>query len=88
MIEVDVPGRGCFDCRVDEHEEDGAVILYTQEGEMMNIFLEDFPWKYIYKCHECDKYGTKKGECDHCGVLRPLGILKAIYREEQAEISD
>ena len=37
VIGVDVEGTGVFYCSVDEYEDDGAVILHTQDGERMNI---------------------------------------------------
>ena len=81
MIEVDVPDRGIFYCRVQEYEGDGAVVLLTQDGEEMNIFLEDFVWKTVFKCDECQEYGYRKLTCDACGVLRPQGILRAAIDE-------
>jgi len=77
VIEVGVGGRGVFYCTVDEYEEDGAVILHTHENERMNISLEDFPWKVVYKCDECGKYGYKPLACDECKVLRPRGVVQA-----------
>ena len=60
---MDVPDRGLFYCEVTAHEDDGAVFMRTQDGEMMNVFLEDFSGKYAYKCHECDEWGTNKLFC-------------------------
>jgi len=75
MVEVDVPGRGVFYCSIGSYEEDGAVVMLTQDGEEMNIFLEDFVWKTVYKCDECQEYGYKRMSCDACGVMRPQGVL-------------
>jgi hypothetical protein len=77
LIQVDIEtGRGSkkctetFYCTVQEYEADGAVILKTQDGESMNVFLEDYIWKTIYKCPECQEYGDFKLSCDACGALR------------------
>ena len=77
LIQVDIEtGSGSkkcvetFYCTVQEYEADGAVILVTQDGEKMNVFLEDFFWKTIYKCTECEEYGDFKLSCDACGALR------------------
>ena len=77
LIQVDIEtGKGSkkcvetFYCTVQEYEDDGAVILVTQDGEKMNVFLEDFFWKTIYKCTECEEYGDFKLSCDACGALR------------------
>ena len=49
LIQVDIEtGSGSkkcvetFYCTVQEYEDDGAVILVTQDGETMNVILEDF----------------------------------------------
>ena len=76
-VEVDVQG-GIFYCEVTAHDDDGAVHLRTQDGEMMNIFMEDWPWKYAYKCHECDDWVTQKLLCDHCDVTRPAGVIEEV----------
>ena len=77
-IEVNIEnGKGrkkevcTFYCTVQEYEADGAVFLHTQDGEVMNIFLEDVTWKHIYKCTECNEYGSFDLSCDACGSLRP-----------------
>ena len=59
------------------YEQDGAAMLMTQAGETMNIFLEDYHWKFTYKCHECGTVGHKRLSCDECKVLRPAGVLLA-----------
>jgi hypothetical protein len=38
IIEVNVEEVSTFYCAVKGYEEDGAVILHTQDGEVMNIF--------------------------------------------------
>jgi hypothetical protein len=80
IIEVNVEaGKGrkkevsTFYCTVKEYEEDGAVILHTQDGEVMNIFLEDYEWKQVYKCTDCNEYGSFALSCDACGKSRPGG---------------
>jgi hypothetical protein len=79
LIQVDIEtGRGTkkytetFYCKVQEYEPDGAVILKTQDGETMNVFLEDYVWKPIYKCTQgqCEEYGDFELSCDVCGALR------------------
>ena len=78
LIQVDIEtGRGTkkytetFYCTVQEYEADGAVILKTQDGESMNVFLEDYVWKPIYKCTQsCQEYGDFELSCDACGALR------------------
>ena len=79
MIEVDVEGTGVFYCSVDEHEDDGAVFLHTQDGERMNIFLDDdgISWRRAWERGDCSKRGHKMLSCDHCKVLRPRGVLEA-----------
>ncbi len=72
-IETDRGLKKCtetFYCTVQEYEADGAVILKTQDGETMNVFLEDYFWKTIYKCSECQEHGDFKLSCDACGALR------------------
>ena len=85
-IEVDVEGRGIFYCKVQEFEDDGAVILYTQDGEFMNIYLEDFPWSQVYKCDECGHYGYRHLSCDKCKVLRPHAVAVQVGDEDIGEI--
>jgi hypothetical protein len=63
-----------FYCTVQEYEDDGAVFLLTQDGKVMNIFLEDATWKQIYKCTECNEYGSFALSCDAFGSLRPGGM--------------
>jgi hypothetical protein len=77
LIQVNIEtGRGTkkytetFYCKVQEYEPDGAVILKTQDGESMNVFLEDYVWKPIYKCTQCQEYGDFELSCDACGALR------------------
>ena len=60
---------------VDSFEADGAAMMTTQAGEIMNVFLKDYRWKFTYKCHECDHVGYSKLSCDECEVLRPVGVL-------------
>ena len=64
-----------FYCTVDSFEADGAAMMTTQAGEIMNVFLKDYRWKFTYKCHECDHVGYSKLSCDKCEVLRPVGVL-------------
>jgi hypothetical protein len=60
-----------FFCTVKEYEADGAVILTTQDGEPMNIFLDDYVWKRVYQCCvQCLHYGETKLQCDACGLER------------------
>ena len=44
--------------------------LTTQDGETMNIFLDDYVWKRVYLCIECKHYGVNKVDCDACGLSR------------------
>jgi hypothetical protein len=78
---LDVPDRGIFYCTIEQYDDDGSVIMKTQDGEDMNIFLEDYPWKLAYKCDECQEYGHSRVTCDACGVMRPQGVLDA-YGED------
>ena len=39
-VEVDAQG-GIFYCKVTAHDDDGAVHLPTQDGEMVIIFMEN-----------------------------------------------
>ncbi len=34
------------------------------------MFLEDYVWKPIYKCTQCEEYGDFELSCDACGALR------------------
>ena len=80
MIEVDVEGKGVFYCSVDEHEDDGAVIIHAQDGERVNIFLDDdmVSWRRVWKCGDCSKHGYKEVlSCAHCKVLGPRGLLES-----------
>ena len=77
LLQVDVEsGKGrnktteTFFCTVKEYEADGAVILTTQDGETMNIFLDDYFWKRVYHCVQCLHYGVTKLKCDACGLER------------------
>jgi hypothetical protein len=77
LLQVDVEsGKGrnktteTFFCTVKEYEADGAVILTTQDGETMNIFLDDYFWKRVYECVQCLHYGVTKLKCDACGLER------------------
>ena len=56
-------------CTITEYEDDRAMMSRNQDGQVMNIFLEDYEWKQVWKCGEC------KGSCGHCGVLRPAGVV-------------
>ena len=47
----------------------------NQDGQVMNIFLEDYEWEQVWKCGECDDFGGQKDSCEHCGVLRPAGVI-------------
>lgn len=77
ILQVDVvKGKGhletietCFGT-VMSYEDDGAVFLTTQDGETMNIFLDDYFWKRVYQCIECKHYGVNKVDCDACGLSR------------------
>jgi hypothetical protein len=77
LLQVDVvTGKGrnvateTFFCTVQEYESDGAVFLLTQDGESMNIFLDDYTWKRVYQCVECQHYGEDTLKCDACGLER------------------
>ena len=77
LLQVDVEsdkGRNksteTFFCTVKEYEGDGAVILTTQDGEPMNICLDDYVWKRVYQCVQCLHYGETKLQCDACGLER------------------
>jgi hypothetical protein len=77
LLQVDVEsskGRNktaeTFFCTVKEYKADGAVILTTQDGETMNIFLDDYFWKRVYECVQCLHYGVTKLKCDACGLER------------------
>jgi hypothetical protein len=81
MIEVNIEnGKGrtksvsTFYCTIQSYEDDGAVFLLTQDGEVMNIFLEDVTWQKIFKCTECNEYGHFALSCDACGTMRPESI--------------
>jgi hypothetical protein len=32
-------------CTITEYEDDGAMVPRNQDGQVMNIFLEDYEWK-------------------------------------------
>jgi len=64
-----------FHCTVDSFEADGAAMMTTQAGEIMNVFLKDYRLKFTCKCHERDHVGYSKLSCDECEVLRPVGVL-------------
>jgi hypothetical protein len=77
LLHVDVEqGKGpnktieTFFCTVMSYEDDGAVFLTTQDGETMNIFLDDYFWKRVYLCVECKHYGVNEVDCDACGLSR------------------
>jgi hypothetical protein len=77
LLQVDVvQGKGrkktieTFFCTVMSYEDDGAVFLTTQDGETMNICLDDYVWKRVYQCIECKHYGKNKLDCDACGLTR------------------
>ncbi len=77
LLQVDVvQGKGrneiieTFYCTVMSYEDDGAVFLRTQDGETMNIVLDDYFWKRMCLCIECKHYGENKLDCDGCGLLR------------------
>jgi hypothetical protein len=48
---------------ITECEDDGAMMPRNQDGQMMKIFLEDYEWKQVWKCGECDDFGGQKGSC-------------------------
>ena len=56
------------------YEDDGAVFLTTQDGETMNIFLDDYFWKRVYQYIECKHYGVNKVDCDACGLTRASAL--------------
>jgi hypothetical protein len=63
-------------CTITEYEDDGAMMSRNQDGQAMNIFLENYEWKQVWwKCGECDDFGGRKGPCEHCGMLRPAGVI-------------
>ena len=62
-------------CTITEYEDDGAMMSRNQDGQVMNIFLEDYEWEQVWKCGECDDFGGQKDSCEHCGVLRPAGVI-------------
>ena len=74
VVEVDVAG-GIHICTITAYEDDGAMMSRNQDGQVMNIFLEDYEWKQVWKCGECDDLGGQKGSCEHCGMLRPAGVI-------------
>jgi hypothetical protein len=81
ILQVDVvKGKGrletieTFFCTVMSYEDDGAVFLTTQDGETMNIFLDDYFWKRVYQCIECKHYGVNKVDCDACGLTRASAL--------------
>jgi hypothetical protein len=61
-------------CTITEYEDDGAMMSRNQDGQVMNIFLEDFEWKQVWKCGERDEFGGRKGSCEYFGMLRPEGL--------------
>ena len=80
MVEVNIENgkvrtkaMSTFYCTVQSYEDDGAVFLLTQDGEVMNIFLEDVKWQKIFRCSECKEYGQFALSCDACGALRTEG---------------
>ena len=76
MIELDT-GQGIFYCTIEQYDDDGSAIMKTQDGEDMNVFLEDHPWKSAHNCDECQEYGHNRVTCDGCGAMRPQGVLDA-----------
>jgi hypothetical protein len=80
-ITVEVPTReahhkaGVLYCTVDSFEADGAGMMTTQAGEIMNVFLKNYRWKFTYKCHECDHVGSSKLPCGECEVSWSAGVL-------------
>ena len=45
---------GIHICTITEYEDEGAMMSRNQDGQVMNIFLEDYEWKQVWKCGECD----------------------------------
>ena len=76
---------GIHVCTITEYEDDGAMMSRNQDGEVMNIFLEDYEWRQVWKCRECDDFGGRKRSCEHCGVLRPAGVIAACDAEDIGE---
>jgi hypothetical protein len=60
---------------ITEYEDDGAMVSRNQDDQVMNIFLKDYGWNQVWKCGVCDDFGGQKGSCEHCGVLRPAGVI-------------
>jgi hypothetical protein len=36
---------GIYVCKIAECEDDGAMMPRNQDGEVMNVFLEDYGWR-------------------------------------------
>jgi hypothetical protein len=66
---------GVFYCTADSFGADGAAMMTTQAGEIMNAFLKGHRWKFTHKCHERDHIGCSKLPCDEREVPRPAGVL-------------
>jgi hypothetical protein len=50
-------------------------MMTTQAGEIMNVFLKGYRWKFMHKCHEFGHVGCSELSCDECGVPRPASVL-------------
>ena len=77
MVEVppeEAPKVDLFYCAVDSFGAGGAAMMTTQAGEIMNVSLKDYRWKFTCKCHECDLFGCNKLPCDEREVPRPAGV--------------
>jgi hypothetical protein len=44
-------------CTVDSFGADGAAMMTTHAGEIMNVVLKEYFWKFTYRCHECGHVG-------------------------------
>ena len=65
-----------YPCKVVEYEDDGAVFLLTEAGDDINIFLEDFEWRRVYKCRECGEFDACSLRCTKCNTLRAAGVVQ------------
>jgi hypothetical protein len=68
-------------CTITEYEDDRAMMSRNQDGQVMNIFLEDYEWKQVWKCGERDEIGGRKDSCEHRGMLRPDGVIASCEKQ-------